>query len=327
MQNRSLSTDLYIIGNGLGLAWDDLKLLERPGSVDTWSIDLKFSGFLDGYACAECIHNNTLPVNGRLEYRILTSNRTDMVGPNHGTAVHISKLEANFPIREHISYPYFFSRQGSVRATSVKSLINTVIDSRIWGYYLPPSYSENSYKTYKTFLVPDLSPVYMELYRFSFDDIFSEKAVAEEVVLIGSNDYSLSNVSDGRVAFLTPTPGIQYYCYNGDWSDNCAGCIPANVSGREYMEYFRDGCGYPVEVGGLGDDYVNYMVNEVLPAIQLLTNDRLRIFRDDLGIGGCSLGGLLACHAIWTRPNTFGMVSIKNIFYVFLLIKQVTISL
>jgi hypothetical protein len=112
------------------------------------------------------------------------------------------------------------------------------------------------------------------------------------------------------VTFLTPTPGIQYYCYNGDWSDNCAGCIPANVTGKEYMEYFRDGCGYPVEVGGQGDDYLNYMVNEVLPAIQLLTNDRLRISRDNLGIGGCSLGGLLACHAMWTRPNTFGMVSI-----------------
>jgi predicted alpha/beta superfamily hydrolase len=74
--------------------------------------------------------------------------------------------------------------------------------------------------------------------------------------------------------------------------------------------FFRDGCGYPVEVGGQGDDYLNYMVNEVLPAIQLLTNDRLRISRDNLGIGGCSLCGLLACHAMWTRPNTFGMVSI-----------------
>ncbi len=34
------------------------------------------------------------------------------------------------------------------------------------------------------------------------------------------------------------------------------------------------------------------------------------------------MGGLLACHAIWTRPNTFGMVSITNIFYDFLFIKK-----
>ena len=232
-----------------------------------------------------------------------------MIGPNHGIPVHISKLEAYFPVREHFSYPYFFSRHGSVHASAIASSIDPIIGNRIWGYYLPPSYSENSYKTYKTFLVPDLSPVYMELYRFSFDDIFVGQAIAEEVVLVGSEDYSLPN-SDGRVTFLTPTPGIQYYCYNGDWSDNCAGCIPANVTGKEYMEYFRDGCGYPVEVGGQGDDYLNYMVNEVLPAIQLLTNDRLRISRDNLGIGGFYLGGLLACHAMWTRPNTFGMVSI-----------------
>uniref|UniRef100_A0A0P6DBY8 Uncharacterized protein n=1 Tax=Daphnia magna TaxID=35525 RepID=A0A0P6DBY8_9CRUS len=313
--NRSLSTDLFIVGNGLGLAWNDPQLLTRPGTTDTWSIDLKFSGLPDGYGCAECIYNNVLPVNGRFEYRILTSNKTDMLGPNHGTHIHISKLEANFPVREEFSYPFFFTRSGSVHATTVKSLVNQIIGSRIWGYYLPPSYNENHYKTYKTFVVPDLSPAYMELYRFSFDDIFVEKAIAEEVVFIGSHDYSLSNLTqggptnnEGRTDFLTPIPGIQYYCYNGDWSDNCAGCIPQNVSGQEYMEYFRDGCGYPVEVGGLGEDYLDHVVNEVLPAVQLLTNDRIRFeIRNNLGIGGCSLGGLLACHALWTRPNTFGM--------------------
>ena len=71
---------------------------------------------------------------------------------------------------------------------------------------MPPSYSENSYKTYKTFLVPDLSPVYMELYRFSFDDIFVGQAIAEEVVLVGSEDYSLPN-SDGRVDILNTDTG------------------------------------------------------------------------------------------------------------------------
>ena len=158
-----------------------------------------------------------------------------MIGPNHGIPVHISKLEAFFPVREHFSYPYFFSRQGSVHASAIASFINPIIGNRIWGYYLPPSYSENSYKTYKTFFVPDLSPVYMELYRFSFDDIFVGQAIAEEVVLVRSNDYSLPN-SDGRVDILNTDTGYSVLLlYNGDWSDNCAGCIPANVTGREYV--------------------------------------------------------------------------------------------
>ena len=52
----------------------------------------------------------------------------------------------------------------------------------------------------------------MELYRFSFDDIFVGQAIAEEVVLVGSSDYTLPN-SEGRMTFLTPIPGILYYCY------------------------------------------------------------------------------------------------------------------
>ena len=50
----------------------------------------------------------------------------------------------------------------------------------------------------------------------------------------------------------------EYYCCNGDWSDNCAGCIPANVTDREN---FIDGCGY---IHKRWVDYLNYMVNEVL---------------------------------------------------------------
>ena len=71
----------------------------------------------------------------------------------------------------------------------------------------------------------------------------------------------------------------------------------------------RDVCGYPLVHGGHGEGYLDYMIDEVLPAIQTLANSRLRLSRDNLGIGGCSLGGLISCHAIWTRPSTFGLVS------------------
>ncbi len=309
-QNHSLSTDLFIVGNGLGLAWNDPQLLTKSSTPDSWSIDLKFSGFTDGYVCANCVYNNVLPVNGRLEYRILTSDRTDMVGPNFGTPIHtLSKLEANFPVREHFTYPYFFTRTGTIHATRIESLINPLVGIRNWGYYLPPSFYENPYKSYRTFLVPDLSPVYMEAFRFQLEDILVDMAIAEEVVLIGSEDYDIPNEKEGRVAFLTPTPGIYWNCKTGDFADSCGGCLPANLTNREWAEYMRDVCGYPSVYGGHGEGYLDYMINEVLPVIQVLANGRLRISRNDLGIGGCSLGGLISCHAIWTRPDTFGMVS------------------
>lgn len=292
----------------MGLAWDQPTRLTKSGTADTWTIDLKFSGSSGGYSCSNCTYNNVLSTNERLEYRILTSDMTDMVGPNFGLAINsASKLEANFPTREQQVFPYFFSRTGSVHYTKVTSSVNPVIGARNWSYYLPPSFNENPYKTYQTYLVPDLSAVYMEPFRLLLEDVLVDKAVAEEVVLIGSEDYYLSD-QDGRMAFLTPTPGISYECINGNYSDNCAGCIPPNTSGRAYNEYMRDGCGYPRVVGGYGEGYIDHMVNEVLPVIRDLTSNRLRLSRDDLGIGGCSLGGLLSCHALWTRPDTFGMV-------------------
>lgn len=299
---------MFIVGNGLGLAWNEPRLLTKK-ATDTWSTDLKFTGSSDGYGCLDCVHNNLIPINGRLEYRIMTSNMGDMIGPNFGLPIHsVSKIEANFPVHEIESYPYFFSRSSSVRVARVTSSTNSLIGTRNWGYYLPPSYDENTYKTYRTFLVPDLNPLYIEALRFELEKIFVKEAIAEEVVLIGSEDYEIPD-ADGRAAFLTPTPGINFMCKTGDWSDYCAGCVPPELTGREYVEYMRDVCGFPVVVGGLGEGYLDYMVNDVLPAVQSLTNNRLRVSRKDLGIGGCSLGGLISCHALWTRSETFGMVN------------------
>ena len=311
-QNSGLPTDLFVVGNGLGLAWNDPQLMLKPSQLtDTWWFDLKFSASMDGYVCSDCKYNNILPVsNSRLEYRILTSNRTDMVGPNFGLVIHsTSKMESStFPIREHISYPYFFTTTGTVQVTRVDSAVNPYIGSRSWSYYLPPSFNENSFKTYPTFLVPDLRAPSMEAFRPQLERILVEQAIAEEAVLIGSQDYDVPE-GEGRTSFLTPTPGIFFYCINGSASDRCAGCVPENVTDpREQKEYMRDRCGYTSVVGGHGEQYIDYMVNEVLPAIQVLTKDRLKVSRDNLGIGGCSLGGLLSCHALWTRPDTFGMV-------------------
>jgi hypothetical protein len=192
---------LYVVGNGLGLAWNvPTKLTSRPsGSIDTWSIDLKFSGSWDGYFCSECSNNEILPVNTRFEYRILTNDLTDMIGPNFGVLLHTSsKLEADFPVQEHVSYPFFFTKEGSILSYEVASS-NSIIGSRLWGYYLPASFNENSYKTYPAMLVPDLDPrKYMPQLRSQYEHILYESAIAKEVVLIGTDDYRMPGSVYGR---------------------------------------------------------------------------------------------------------------------------------
>lgn len=112
---------------------------------------------------------------------------------------------------------------------------------------------------------------------------------------------------------LTPTPGIYWLCAQGNPFNRCNGCIPESTTNREYIEYMRDGCGIPSVTGGRGEEYLDHMVYEVSAVINQLVNYRLRLDRDNVGISGCSLGGLLACHAAWTRPETFGMVSICSL--------------
>ncbi len=59
--------------------------------------------------------------------------------------------------------------------------------------------------------------------------------------------------------------------------------------------------------GGYADLYLRHLVEEVKPFID--ENFRVRPFREDTGIGGSSLGGLLALYAAMTYPHYFGKVA------------------
>ena len=164
---------------------------------------------------------------------------------------------------------------------------------------------------------------FTEPLRLMMNNILVDKAIAEESIVIGSEDYDVAGTSDGRGTLLTPTPGINWECAKGDYSDQCGGCIPQGVDQRGYIEAMRDGCGIPTVTGGHGEQYLNHFLNEVIPTIQSVLNNRMKTDRDHLGISGCSLGGLLACHALYTRQQTFGFVNnliiyLKNYVFIFL---------
>ncbi len=59
-------------------------------------------------------------------------------------------------------------------------------------------------------------------------------------------------------------------------------------------------------VGGEGDEYVDFMVNTLKPYID--ANYRTRADRENTGIGGSSLGGLISLYAAMKYQGTFGKV-------------------
>lgn len=61
------------------------------------------------------------------------------------------------------------------------------------------------------------------------------------------------------------------------------------------------------ESGGLADPYLRFLVEEVKPYID--QNYPVRPFREDTGIAGSSLGGLLSLYAAMTYPEYFGKVA------------------
>ena len=135
-------------------------------------------------------------MNGHLEYRILTNNRTDMIGPNHGIPVHISKLEAYFPVREHFSYR-ITSSADMARYTCHRIFYQFDNRQSNLGILLAPLV------TVKT-IVEDVQNVlctrpksrfHGELYHFPFDDIFVGQAIAENISsIVGSNDYTFCRI-------------------------------------------------------------------------------------------------------------------------------------
>ena len=67
------------------------------------------------------------------------------------------------------------------------------------------------------------------------------------------------------------------------------------------------GCGVTVTIGGNADSTIDYLLNEVHGAVEgyLSSNfeTSLTKSRDGTFILGYSYGGLISCHAAWTRPE------------------------
>ena len=232
-----------------------------------------------------------------------------MIGGNIQIKLPISKASSYFlEVPKFFAYPWFFSKKGSTDMVAIAS--PQIGRNRKIFIYKPPSFDENSYKLYPTVLAFDFTE---ELYNMSAELI--NKAIVEserigEYVLVGFGDY---DPPDERTLLLTPVTGPGYECINGTRPDGCNGCFPAGVKNyTEILQYMMDGCGKPVRQGGKGNDTLDFLVDTVLPNVQQVVDNRALADQPNLGVMGFSLGGLMACHAAWTRPNTFSMAACQS---------------
>eukprot|EP01031_Cornospumella_fuschlensis_P036248 gene36248-43972_t len=169
-------------------------------------------------------------------------------------------------------YPYFFTYKGSL------SKMTRVYSPELKNYrdvivYTPPSYNENTVKVHANVLVMHDGQNLFDPKTSAFGTAWMCQDTVDSLIVQGKMD---------EVVIIGPynTPDrINEYTYIYDPSE---------------------------EAGGKGDMYLDFVQNTLLP--QSLTNYRIAITRDKLGILGSSLGGLISCYAGWTRPSVYGKV-------------------
>ena len=207
------------------------------------------------------------------------------------------------------AYPWFFSKRGSVTILPIQS--PQIGKLREIVVYRPPSFEENTYKIYPTMIVFDLNE---EMYNVSADIInkaIVDKGTIGDFILIGFGDYT----REERSSLLTPvdSPGEYFLCINGSREDRCGNCIPEHPgSFTNYLSHMYSKCGRHEELPGKGNDTLDFLINTVIPKAKGVTKNRMLTDQHSFGVMGFSLGGLLACHAAWTMPNTFGFAACQS---------------
>jgi predicted alpha/beta superfamily hydrolase len=168
------------------------------------------------------------------------------------------------------AYPFFYSTQGQYQ------YIHNVFSPQLNNYrdlviYTPPSYYENPYKVIQN-------------------------------VLVMHDGQNLFNVS---TSFL----GNSWLCQNtvdalvmeGNMDEIIIVGVDNTPDRIDELTYSYDST---VPGGGKGDLYLDFIETTVLPIIEKNFRVHTRV-RNDLGILGSSLGGLISCYAVWTRSKVY----------------------
>lgn len=205
-----------------------------------------------------------------LEVKVLIDDKTWMLGSNHH--IRLNNDETNDVPLVDTMYPWFFAYHGTT------TIINRVYSSELNNYrnvivYTPPSYTENTLKIHQNVLIMHDGQNLFDPSTSAFGTAWMCQNTLDSMIIEGKMD---------EIVLLGPyntADRTNEYTYIFDPSENS---------------------------GGKGDLYLNWIQSTLIPLG--VKNFRISIVREQLGILGSSLGGLISCYAGWTRSTIYGKV-------------------
>lgn len=252
----SLPVSMFIRGTNCGLSWESGLKMDKLSSEDsaktTWSISLN---------CLETVTN--------LEIKVLIDDKVWMIGANHHINLN-SATQTDTYVDE--IYPWFYNREGTL--TIIKNVYSKELGNyRDVIFYLPPSYTENIFKSYKNILIMHDGQNLFNAKTTAFGTAWMCQDTLNELIVSAKSDELII------AGAYNTADRINEYTYVFDPSE---------------------------DAGGKGDLYLDWIESTLIPLIQ--TNFRVSMSRDTTGILGSSLGGLISCYGGWTRPSVYGKV-------------------
>ena len=305
----NVGKDLYMRGNSLGFSWQRGITLNKTGS-DTWRVDITYQSTDDGFRCQNCADNGSFTGN-YFEYRIYRDDKVDMLGGNFQLKLPISQTSSYFndaPV--FYAYPWFFNKKGSASVIPIAS--PQIGKNRSILLYTPPSFYENTYKTYPTIIAFDVDEEMYNVTSHLINAPIVEKQTVAEYVMVGFGDYLMNGE---RASLLTQMYSTEFKCHNGSFENWCDGCLKANYDNNTEFMADSSKCGQLVKFGGQGNDTLDFLTQTVLSKLKSVTANRMLTDQPNLGILGFSFGGLMACHAAWTRPQVFGFAACQSPYF------------
>jgi predicted alpha/beta superfamily hydrolase len=240
---------LYIRGDGLGLNWNQGQPMLHSGSkANEWHFTFEYF---------------SQDVGQTLSFKTLVADAKWQIGSNEKVVLPSSSGLVT-------SYPFYLSQSGSYAVTT-RLHSSRLGNNRDVIVYFPPSYQENTLKSYADVLI-------MHDGENLFNDSTSFGGIAWRCQDTVDALIASGGMREIIIVGLYNTAGrIDEYTYSYD----------ASVMG-----------------GGKGDLYLDFIEAQAIPWIR----NNLRITANaKLGIMGSSLGGLISCYAGWTRPSIYSV--------------------
>lgn len=167
-------------------------------------------------------------------------------------------------------FPWFYNYHGTLQI--IKNVHSKELNNfRDVIFYLPPSYFENTLKVYNNILIMHDGQNLFNRSTAYMGNAWMCQDALDQSIITGTSD---------EVLVVGP--------YN----------TPDRIDEYTYIYDPSEGA------GGKGDLYLDWIESTLIPLTK--SSYRTQVTQENLGILGSSLGGLISCYAVWTRPDIYG---------------------